>query len=259
MITPFDRAISAIAAAGYHNHRQETHSDVISDAMIADLQQSCKPLRDDVDQGIVCVWKNVRAPGDRKRKVDLFVGEPDAEGGPDLARVRIAVEHKSVITAHRNATNRFDDLTKIVEAVQGATPEAIVVATILIGVADRVLNVPDQVHRFYRDNEEEFEKKVLPRLSTGDQTLFTQFNWAISENGPNDPARTLDHIRSLPTRGVAQTHKVGYDSILPIPVCIDNVNPPTVPRPNALNVDVDAEYRTFLERTCAAYTARWHM
>ena len=197
--------------------------------------------------------------GDRERRVDLFVGEQDANGHPDITTVRIAVENKSVITAHRNTTNRFDDLKKVVAAVQGAQPEALVIATVLIGVADRTLNIPDQVHKFYRDREEEFERDVLPRLSSGDESLFTQFSWAVSRNRPSDAQKTLELFRTLPTRGSAQTHLVAYDSVLLVPVRIDNVHPPELPRPNTLGIDVDADYREFLVRTCKANTARWHM
>ena len=59
--------------------------------------------------------------------------------------------------------------------------------------------------------------------------------------------------------GEGQTHLTAFDSVLLIPVRIDNVHPPLLPRPNALGIDVDAEYSEFLERTCKAYTARWHM
>jgi len=34
MNTPFDAAIAAIAAAGYHNHRLEQHSDIVSDGIL---------------------------------------------------------------------------------------------------------------------------------------------------------------------------------------------------------------------------------
>ncbi|MEP6831940.1 MAG: hypothetical protein ABJB74_01045 [Gemmatimonas sp.] len=208
---------------------------------------------------MVRIWKNVASPGDRERKVDLFVGEPNAEGLPDISKVRIAVENKSVITAHRNSTNRFDDLKKVVAAVQGARPEALLIATVLIGLADRVLNIPDQVHKFYRDREEIFGRDVLPRLSSGDDALFEEFSWAVSKNRPSDPAKTLQLFRSLPTRGPAQTHLVAYDSVLLVPVRIDNVHAPTLPRPNHLSVDVDADYSDFISKTCKAYTARWHM
>lgn len=259
MNTPFDAAIAAIAKARYHNHRLEAHSDIVSDGIVADLLATCEPFRRDLEGGVVRIWKNVASPGDRERRVDLFVGEPNSQGEPDIAKVRIAVENKSVITAHRNSPNRFDDLSKVVAAVQGARPEALLIATVLIGLADRVLNIPDQVHKFFRDREGEFERDVLPRLSSGDESLFSQFSWAISSNRPSDPARTLELFRTLPTRGSAQTHLVAYDSVLLVPVSIDNVHPPELPRPNPLGVDVDAEYRECIRRTCQAYTARWHM
>ncbi len=259
MKTPFDDAIRAIQAAGYHNHRLETHSDIVSDGIFNDLRTSCAAFRADVDAGVVNVWKNVSSPGDRERRVDLFVGEPDVNGQPDMAKCRLAVENKSVITAHRNRTNRFDDLKKVVGAIQGERPEALLIATVLIGLAERVLNIPDQVHKFYRDQEDKFDRDVRPRLSSGDESLFTQFNWAISKNRKSDPEKTLELFRSLPVRGSAQTHLKAYDSVLLVPVTIDNVHPAELPRPNALGIDVDAEYADFLDRTCKAYTARWHM
>jgi hypothetical protein len=258
--TPFDAVIASIAAARYHNHRLETHSDIVSDGIVADLRAQCPTFRGDLKSGRVRIWKNVGSPGDRERRVDLLVGEPDVHGKPDVSKVRIAVENKSVITAHRNTTNRFDDLKKVVAAVQGAQPEAIVIATVLIGVAQRTLNIPDHVHKIYRDDrEEEFKRKILPRLSSGDESLFSEFSFAISKNRPTDAQKTLELFRTLPTRGSAQTHLVAYDSVLLVPVRIDNVHPPELPRPNTLGIDVDADYRDFLVRTCNAYTARWHM
>ena len=259
MTTPFDKANEAISRAGYHNHRLETHSDTVSTALFDDLVRVCETLRRDVEGGVVRVWKNVSSPGDRERTVDLFVGEPDANGGPDIRRLRIAIENKSVITAHRNRTNRFDDLKKVLGAVHSARPEALLVATVLVGLAQRVLNVPDQVHKFYRDREDEFRTLVLPRLSTGDQSQWDEFSWAASRNAAGDPARTVDLLRTLPTRQPGHTHVQGYDFVLLVPVAIDNVNPPTLPRPNILGIDVDAEYSRLLERMCSAYTARWHM
>lgn len=259
MSTPFDSAIAAIAASRYHNHRLEAHSDIVSHGIVGDLRAQCQAFREDLDAGVVRIWMNVASPGDRERRVDLFVGEPTADGHPDITKVRIAIENKSVITAHRNATNRFDDLQKVVKAVQGARPEALLIATVLIGLSSRVLNIPDQVRKYYRDRDGEFTRDVLPRLSSGDQTLWEQFSWAISKNRPSDPAKTLQLFRSLPVRGPAQTHLVAYDSVLLVPVEIDNVSPPSLPRPNILGVDVDAEYREFIARTCNAYTARWHM
>ncbi|MDQ3699257.1 MAG: hypothetical protein M3373_14730 [Gemmatimonadota bacterium] len=259
MTRPFDEAIVAVARAGYHNHRLETHSDVVSNALFKDLLERCAPLRSDLDAGIVKVWINVRSPGDRLRKIDLFVGEPGPAGELHIPGVRIALENKSVITAHRNRTNRFDDLTKVLSTIHSARPEALLVATVLIGLAQRVLNIPDQVHPFFRDREDEFVAKVLPRLSSGDETLWTEFSWAISRNTAADPGRTIVLLRTLPTRKPGHTHIAGYDFVLLVPVRIDNVNPPSLPRPNTCGIDVDADYERMLEQLCAAYTARWHM
>ena len=106
MTTPFDAAISAIGLARYHNHRLEAHSDIVSDGIVTDLRAFCTPFRSDIEHGVVRVWKNVSAPGDRLRKIDLFVGEPDADGRPDMQRVRVAIENKSVITAPRESPHR---------------------------------------------------------------------------------------------------------------------------------------------------------
>jgi hypothetical protein len=82
MITPFDKAVTAIALARYHNHRLEAHSDTVSTQIFTDLVTFCPHLRDDLTTGEVQMWLNVSAPGDRLRKVDLVVGESGADGAP---------------------------------------------------------------------------------------------------------------------------------------------------------------------------------
>jgi hypothetical protein len=259
MTTPFDKAITAIALARYHNHRLETHSDTVSTQIYSDLVAFCPPLREDLNSGEVDMWLNVSAPGDRRRKVDLVIGEPDREGNTRIDLIRIAIENKSVITAHRNRTNRFDDLSKVLAAIHSARPEALLVATVLVGLCRQVLNIPDQVKKIFRNKPEEFEKTVLPRLSSGDASLWKEFDWAVSDNSATDPQRTVDMMRTLPTRSAGHTHVEGYDAVLLVPVEIDNVNPPCLPRPNSLGIDVDVEYSRTLEKMCSAYTARWHM
>lgn len=259
MTTPFDEVITAVARARYHNHRLEKHSDIISDGIVRDLKVSCLAFREDVDSGTVRVWKNVRGPADRLRKLDLLIGEPGVDEQPDITRVRIAVENKSVITAHRNRTNRYDDLEKVLAALHGDRPEAILIATVMVGLRERVLNVPDRIHPLYKDREAEFKKDVLPRLSSGDRTLWSDFKLAISKNRPTDPATTVSLFRNLPTRPAGYTHVKGYDYVELVPVAIDNVNPPAVGRDNALGIDVDAEYQALIEQICRAYWARWHI
>lgn len=255
--TPFDEVIAEIAHRGYHAHRGQEHSDIVSEGIWRDLLRRCEPILEDFESGRVRKWLNVRAPGGRERKIDLFIGEPDAEGNPDLTRVRIGVENKSVVTAHRNKDARYDDLAEVLAAVYEHNQVAVLVATVIIGIAERVLNVPDRLKAW--TDPAEFEAKFLPRLSKGDRSLWSEVNEkAISRNRPGDPQKTVDKFRSLPTRPMAHTHERAYDWVLLVPVFVDNVDPPSLPRPNLLGIDVDREYDAMLNHVCKAYRARWH-
>lgn len=259
MTTPFDAVIEQIKKRGFHNQRQQEHSDTISIGILEDLKRSCRALRRDLDSGRIRYWLNKRTPGARGRKVDLLVGESTSKQEPDLDKLRICIENKSVVTAHRNSDARFDDLNESLQVLHKAKSEAVLVATVMIGVAARVLNVPDRITPFFKNKMNEFETKVLPRLSSGDVTLWDEFSWAVSTNKSDDAVRTAAKFRKLDVRSPGHTHVVGYDYVLLVPVYIDNVNPPHIPRPSQLGIDVDKEYRAMLTQICKAYRARWHL
>jgi hypothetical protein len=258
MSTPFDDVIDEIKMRGFHNHRLEDHSATVSRGILRDLLAMCEPFERDFAGRRIREWLDFPSPGGRARKLDLVVAEPPGETGePDLTRLRLCVENKSVVTAHRNRTNRYDDLSDVLGVLHQKRPDAILVATVLVGVAENVLNVPDRVRPFVAP--EEFTRQVLPRLSTGDETLWAEFRHAVSRNRPGDPERTVSRFRELPTRPPGRTDLVAYDYVLLAPVLIDNVHPPRVARDNALGIDLDGEYHTMLDRVCKAYTARWHL
>jgi hypothetical protein len=257
--TPFDEVIDNIVTEHYHNHRQQMHSDIVSRGIFRDLMQKCPELKQDIDNRIVKSWLNVESPTQRGRKMDLLIGEPDASDTPDLQKVRICIENKSVITAHRNRDARFDDLYEVLQDLHGIKSEIIMGATIMVGMAERVLNIPDGVKSHFKKKAREFQDTVVPRLSSGDQKLLDDFPEDISENRVNDPALTIKKFQALPTRKIGHTHVKGYDNILFIPVFIDNVNPPYLARENNLGIDIDAGYQKMLENICVAYRTRWHL
>jgi hypothetical protein len=258
MNTPFDQTIDDIRTRGFHNHRLEDHSGTVSRGILRDLRATCEPFRQDFTAGLIREWFDFPSPGGRSRKLDLVVAKPGEEATwPDLTRLRLCIENKSVVTAHRNRTNRYDDLSDVLGALHQKKPDAILVATVLVGVAENVLNVPDRVRPFV--SPADFTERVLPRLSTGDETLWAEFPHAVSHNRPQDAARTVEKFRELPTRPPGRTDLVAYDYVLLVPVFIDNVCPPRVARDNTLGIDVDAEYRSMLDRICKAYRARWHL
>lgn len=245
---------------GYHNHRKAEHSDIVCKGIWSDLLSRCDEIRQDYEGGETKWWLNQPAPDLQRRKADMLVCEVGGdEGAPDLSRVRICLENKSVVTAHRNKGERFRDLDNFRSEVQQRRREAIVLGTVLIGTAARYLNVADQVRKQYRNRLDEFERTVLPRLSSGDQSLWDDFPFAISENRPDDAGKTLEHFRGLPTRTPNLTHQDGFDYLLLVPVHVDNVNPPRVDRDNSLGLDVDQEYMNLLDTVRRGYVARWHI
>jgi hypothetical protein len=204
----------------------------------------------------------VRTPGARNRKIDLLVGEAGPTGEADLDKLRFCLENRSVITAHRNRYARFDDLNEALQVLHRAKSEAVLVATVIVGVARRVLNVPDRVKPLYKKRAAEFESRIIPRLSSGDQTLWDEFDFAASLNRSEEPVKTVTKFRELPTRPVGHTHVVGYDYVLLVPAFIDNVSQPYIPEPHdpsSLGIDVEYEYQAILDTVCKAYTARWHL
>jgi hypothetical protein len=260
MHTPFDEVIENIVAEHYHNHRKQIHSDIVSRGIFRDLMQKCPELKQDVDNKVVKSWLNVKSPTHRKRKMDLLIGEPDSSGKPDLQKVRICIENKSVITAHRNRDARFDDLHEVLQGLHSIQSEIIMGGTVMVGIADRVLNIPDGVKSHFKSKKKVFETTIVPRLSTGDQTLWEEFPDDISYNKqPDDVLTTIKKFQELPKRQIGHTHVVGYDNLLFIPVFIDNVNPSYLARDNKLGINVDAEYQKMLERICVAYRTRWHL
>jgi hypothetical protein len=257
MKNPLDQAIDEIVLHRYHNHRRESHSDIIANGIYRDLLARCPHVRRDDEAGTIQKWINVQAPGGRGRKIDLFVGEPQQDGAPDVAKIRIGIENKSVITAHRNTGERWTDLNDVARVIHEVTAEAVLVATVLVGVAERTLNVPDRVKPMC--DPDRFETDVLPRLSSGDQALWDEFPFAVSINRRDDARKTVDRFRKLPRRNAAHTHQMGYDFVLIVPVHIDNVNPPYIARENTFGIDVDQEYAAMLDIMCRAYSARWHL
>lgn len=256
-LNPFDEVIAAIRVAGYHNQRLEGHSDIVSAGIFRDLRRLCPRIAADYRAGTITQSQKVPAPGGRGRKVDLFIGEPGRRGEVDVRGARVCVENKSVVTAHRNRTTRRDDLDDVVRGIHSVKPESIIVATVLVGTAPRFLNVPDHVKKQYRHRPDLFERNVLPRLSTGDQSLWKEFADAVSDNSPSDPQKTVAMFRALPTRSPGHTHVTGYDFMLLVPVFIDNVNPPRIDK--AFGINVDEDYSRMIETICRAYEARWHL
>jgi hypothetical protein len=189
MLTPFDEVLAQIKRRGFHNQRLEDHSDILSDGILNDLKKRCEVFAADFAGAKIQSWKNVRTPGARNRKIDLLAGESNAAGEADLEKLRFCIENKSVITAHRNRYASFDDLNEALQVLHRAKSEAVLVATVIVGVPNKVLNVPDKVRPLYRKRPGEFKDRIVPRLSSGDQSLLDEFESALSLESSRRPGK----------------------------------------------------------------------
>lgn len=257
MITPADRVIERILQDKYHDHRSARHSDLICNHFILDLLKQCPALAEDIEGSRVRYRLNVEVPG-LTHKVDLMIYEVDSNDcEPSLGRARLCMENKSVITAHgKNRKNRQSDLSDFVNLLQVKKPEAIVLGHVLVGTGIQYVNIPDAVKRQCQILGIDFEGDVLPRLSSGDSTLWTEFG--ATPNSSDAAIKTIEMMRSLPVKEKGFTHELGFDYLLIEPVFIDNINPPRVERENDFGINIDVQYLEMLRRTCRAYTSRWH-
>jgi len=249
---PLAEVFNRIQQSGYHNHRGTSHSDLFSDRIVADLQRLCQPFRDDYTKDVVRVWRNVKGPDERH--VDLLIAAPGAGKRPNLDQIRIVIEHKSVITAHRNRNARFQDIDRGIRATHAKDPRTIVVATLLVGLGPRYLNVADQVKKACKHRKLNFNSKILPRLSTGDQRLWTDFDDCVSPNEPGDARDTIKMFKTLPVRLLSNTHEEALDFLLIIPVRINNVDAPQLGRVRGINAQAD--FKRMINHICKAYATR---
>lgn len=284
--TPFDEHARRVVASGYHAHRGSTHSDVISERILDDLVERCPALREDLHGGKVGCWLNIKIPfHEGTWDADLVIAEADeatVEGKappkgkkdglaaikgskPDGNKLRLVIEHKSVVTAHRNRGNRFKELATDVKYSNDAGYNVIVAATILLGTAPQVLNVVDGVRKRYRVpgttgkyHEEKFEAEIGHRLRAKDPKIWEDYAEFVSYNKPNDAAKTAEYFRTnLSERSQDRWNQPGIDALMVVPVYYDNVGTAYVDRKHALGEDFDVAYSAFLEKLCKAYTRRW--
>jgi len=189
---------------------------------------------------------------------------------PDPDKIRIISEHKSVITAHRNRSARHDDLNNLYQDTSNTSELVIVTATVMVGIAERYLNVSDQIKRRYQKNvttrsgktkkvldAERFNDEVLSRLRAHDQNLWKDFSDDVSYNTTRDINATFELFRTLPVRPLNARNKPGYDAFLIVPVHYDNVNPARVARDNPFGIDIERDYQAFIQRIINIYEMLW--
>ena len=184
MSTAFDDVIDEIKKRGFHNHRLEDHSIVMSRGICA----TCAPC---ANRSHMISQRTASAAGSTPhRPLDGRASWTSSSlSPPGISQTSHAYAYVSrisplllhTVTAPTATTTSSD----LVGALHRKKPDAVLVATVLVGLAENVLNVPDRVKPFLLPNE--FKTRVLPRLSSGDAALWGEFPQAMQPQPPGRP------------------------------------------------------------------------
>ncbi len=248
MSTIFDTWIEEISKKPFYSGRGGVHCKALALALEKELLERSPALRTDRNSGLVRSWTRRTLAATRGRH-DLLCGPADVAGEPAPGGLRICIDVKTVVTAHRNGPTRAQELRDAAKRIAGDSPESLHVAVVLVGTEARYLNVADQVAALYRKMGKErfFDESIVPRLSTGDESLWTDCAWGISPNKPNDAATTAALFLGL----------TEFDALFVAPVHIDNVTPPKVDRAHPAFGRFDEQYEVAMASVVGEYMKRW--
>ena len=226
------------------NPRGQGHSDVLTAAIIRDLEAFCGPFAEALSAGALTWRQNVGLDG--KRHIAPVVtdsGELDTnidgvvlqtEGlfaSPRGIAVPITIENKTIMTAHGKArTNRFRDAGAYAEHVHAASPETVTAFTIVINTALKYRN-PD---------------------------AFAKGAAVSGTNKPDDAKKTVDLFRAMKMRS-GPTERVGWcEAAFILAVEYDGETPTArlVTEPPAPERGAPFSYEWFLDRICSQFTSR---
>ncbi len=284
--TAFERLVSYLERERIHHPRTGFHSDYLSKEFLRDLYHVSSIFKSDVDAGTICYKVNHRLGlGGRQHVLDLVLGtredssqqtsiDPKNQGFQRIREsepkdIRLIMENKSLITAHRNVYNRTRILADLAEAVRdGQHRHVLLVGTFIIGTADKFLNYETFIRA--RDvlshlcSESKFNLKELEgMIGTGNEKIreFVEDpalpETMISRNKPDEPEKTLDIIiQDVP---IKQLSGGGYDGFA-IQFChLDNIDRPRLEDPLVFK-DKKYEavrYENALETIAAQYDEKY--
>jgi hypothetical protein len=258
-----------INQSGAYNPRPQEVSNTLSRELVRDLFNSCKAFREDVLSGVVSYRTNCTLTvGKMHQSVDLVVGiggtppnkrkeerkenllldgvrsERGVVDWGEPKEVRMIVENKSLMTAHRNVYNRSRPLRELADYMFQCNPAAIHFGTWMIGTALKYVN-PDRV-KWAEDTlrvlcqkqiHQEFPfREIRKLLGTGDKRLSNFLlldgvgDLLFSYNKPEEAAKTLDKIiANIEFRDDESTR--GFDAFAIQLIYADNVGPVRLDEP----------------------------
>jgi hypothetical protein len=194
------------------NPRSQQHSNALSAYMLDDLVRTPSALSADLASGRVVAEYNKRVEAPRGgRNVDFIIRDAQAPGPLDT--VRIAIEHKTLMTAHGKARlNRQGDIIAAATHNHNHSKRTIVAATMIVNMS-----------QLYR-NPDAFAREII-------RTEIAEEKWSAYI------AETLAHFTRLSMRPDIQGEKDEPEAVTVIVVHYDGEPParlvtdPPAPQP----------------------------
>ena len=268
MQNAFKKLMEHLNELGYHHPRTaRTHSNALSKFMLDDLIINCPDLKQDFLDGTVCYDLDVNvSTDDSDHDIDFVIGSPiEKPTTPGVNQnklkpgsFRIVIEHKSVITAHRNMKNRLRDMKEFAQHAFEYRGDIIIGGTMLVGTSLQYLSV-ESIDRIL-DALGETDKSNYWRslMCKNNQELVDKFGdtKALTTNRSKDPHKSFQlYLNEIPMR--QSTDVMGYDAFVVQPVQIDNIGPCRLhdelfgPRRDIMT------YETFINAIKTTYQTRW--
>lgn len=231
-----DAFLQHLRERGY-DPRSNKHSNALAEAIIADLVSTCATIHRAAAAGDLVYDVNFTIRVGRSDwNIDLVLGQPPPPPQPEAEGIRratqssvqIAIEMKSIMTAHRNnAKNRRRDLQTFSDHGHGYDRRTIVGGLTVANISPIL---------------------QLPRKTTVNRHL----------NVERDVAHCLDEIRDIDLRSTEQAS--GLDASAFLVVAMDNIDLGSTryaAAPPAPQVGDPLHYDAFIQRICAAFTQRF--
>jgi len=160
------------------NPRAQQNSNALSDFVVADLVTSCPAIRKAIHSQGLAPKKNADInTASAVRTVDLILFE---EAKLPLISVRISVENKTIMTAHRKARkNRYGDIIAYSNHMHNHRHECVAGAILVVNVSPKYEN-PDAFAKGLVRPSFDMEKVVADTISI--------FRKIPLRNDPEDPS-----------------------------------------------------------------------
>jgi hypothetical protein len=211
------------------NPRSQANSDALSDFVVADLDASCAELRAALRSGLLIPRKNPNVQTNiAERSIDLVFHEKNKL--PALS-VRLSVEHKTIMTAHRKARkNRYGDLIAYCNHMHNHRRDCIAAGVVVVNTSPEYEN-PNGFAKGLKRPRFNMEKVVADTIR-----LFAAIPLRNETDEPNEQPEALAVI------------VVNYDGVHPARL----VTEPPAPKPQE-----PIHYQSFIRRIGELYRKRF--